>query len=239
MSSLLFILRRISGITIAMFKSRLTKPTIIMLYGLPGSGKSFFARQASDLLGIPHISSDRIRYELFETPTFSKDEQAVVFNIMMIMLEQFTRVGMSAILDVSLSRQADRKLVREYSKKNKYENTLLWIQSDAESCFARTKNRDRRKSDDMYSADITRGQFDDVERGMQAPAGEDAMVISGKHLFDSQKNVFLRKLREMQLLADSDALGSGFAKPGMVNLVSSAQRAAGRVDPSRRNVNIG
>jgi predicted kinase len=211
---------------------------MIMLYGLPGSGKSFFARQASELLGIPHISSDRIRYELFEKPSFSKDEQAVVFNIMMIMLEQFARVGLSSIIDVSLSRQADRKLVREYAKKNKYETVLLWIQADAESCFARTKTRDRRKSDDMYSADITRGQFDDVERSMQSPSGEDAVVVSGKHLFESQKNVFLRKLREVQLLSDTDVLGSGFAKPGMVNLVSGAQRAAGRVDPTRRNVNI-
>jgi predicted kinase len=222
-----------------MSKSRLTRPTIIMLYGLPGSGKSFFARQAADMLSVPHVSSDRIRYELFEKPTYSKDEQAVIFNIMMIMLEQFTRSGLSAIMDVSLSRAADRKLVREFAKRSKVDTMLLWLQADADSCFARTKNRDHRKSDDMYSADITRAQFDEVERGMQAPANEDAVVISAKHLFESQKNVFLRKLREMQLLSDTDSLSAGIAKPGMVNLVSSAQMAAGRVDQSRRNVMIG
>lgn len=221
-----------------MSKSRLLRPTIVMLYGLPGSGKTFFARQASEMLGIPHISSDRIRYELFEKPTFSKDEQAVVFNIMMIMLEQFTRSGLSALLDVSLGRAADRKLIREFAKKHKIETMLLWLQADSESCFARIKTRDRRKSDDQYSADMSREQFDTLERHMQTPTGEDAVVISGKHLFESQRNVFLRKLREMQLLSESDSATSGLAKPGMVNLVTSAQMAAGRVDQSRRNVMI-
>jgi hypothetical protein len=73
-----------------------------------------------------------------------------------------------------------------------------------------------------------------IEQQMQPPTGEDAVVISGKHLFDSQRNVFIRKLREMQLLAQDQTSTSGVAKPELVNLVSAAQMQAGRVDPARR-----
>lgn len=209
-----------------------------MLYGLPGSGKSFFSRQTSELLGIPVISSDRIRYELFEKPTYSRDEQQVVINIMNVMLEEYLKHGMSVIYDVSLNRTQDRKALREFAKKQGVSTILLWLQADADTCLMRSKNRDHRKADDKYSADMTRELMEYIDSQMQAPVGEDAVVISGKHLYESQKNVFLRKLREMQLLSVEQASGTGVAKPELVNLVSAAQMQAGRVDQNRRNLII-
>ena len=38
------------------------------MLGLPGSGKSFFARQLAETLDFDHISSDAIRTELFGRP---------------------------------------------------------------------------------------------------------------------------------------------------------------------------
>lgn len=53
-----------------MQKSSISQPVVIYMYGLPGSGKSFIARQLSESLGLAHVSSDRIRFELFEgTPS--------------------------------------------------------------------------------------------------------------------------------------------------------------------------
>jgi predicted kinase len=221
-----------------MQKNKLSKQLLVMLYGLPGSGKSFFSRQTSELLNIPIISSDRIRYELFEKPTYSKEEQQIVFNLMTMMLEEYARSGMSAIFDVSLNRMADRKVLREFAKKQGFATLLVWIQADAETCYARAKHRDGRKADDKYSSDITRDLFDTVEKQMQPPQNEDAIVMSGKHLYESQKNVFLRKLRELQILSSDETTASGVPMPGLVNLVSTAQMHAGRVDAQRRNVSI-
>lgn len=220
-----------------MQRSKIATPTLIVLYGLPGSGKSFFSRQAGELLGAPVISSDRIRYELFEKPTFSKEEQLVVFSMMNVMLEQYADLGMSVIYDASVSRASDRKLLREFAKNKKMNYILVWLQADAETCFMRAKTRDRRKADDKYSHEITREQFATVEKSMQPPAGEDPLVVSGKHLFEGQRNVILRKLREMQILIE-DTDGRGFAKPELVNLVSAAKMKAGRYNDARRNVII-
>lgn len=220
-----------------MIKPKLSKPTVLLLFGLPGSGKSFFSRQASETLNIPHISSDRIRYELFEKPSFSKEEQSIVQNIMLIMLEDYLKLGLSAIFDISINRLQDRRTMRDIIRKNNAQSVLIWLQADSETCFNRAKIRDRRKADDKYSHEITQGQFDEIEKTMQNPQNEDAIVISGKYLFDSQKQSLLRRLKEMQLLLDSDLNGS-VAKPELVNLVSHAQMSAGRVDPSRRNVII-
>jgi predicted kinase len=218
-----------------MQKSKLTHPVLITLYGLPGSGKTFFARQASDLLGIPHISSDRIRFELFEKPTLSKEENAVVFNMMVMMLEEYAKAGVPVVFDVSLSRAIDRKNMRELARKLGMESLLVWIQTDQDTAHARTRSRDRRKADDKYATELTREQFDMLASLMQQPTHEDFVVVSGKHLFDSQKNVLLRKFREMQLMSEQATSEAGVAKPELVNLVSSAK---GRVDQTRRNVII-
>lgn len=217
-----------------MQRSKLTKQLVVLLYGYPGSGKSFFSRQVGEYMGMPVISSDRIRYELFDKPTFSRDEQQVVMNLMNIMLEDYLKAGLSVVYDVSLNRAQDRKYLREFAKKQGASSILLWLQSDIDSCFLRAKNRDRRKADDKYSVEMTEQLMRSIEEQMQAPQGEDAVVISGKHLFDAQRNVFLRKLREMQLIAVEQSAASGVAKPELVNLVSAAQMQAGRVDSSRR-----
>ena len=218
-----------------MRKSTLLKQLLIIFFGLPGSGKTFFSRQASEMLNMPVISSDRIRYELFEKPTYSKEENQVVMNMMNIMLDEYIKAGLSVIYDISLNRAQDRKLMKDLDKKHKLSTMLIWLQADNETCFGRVKSRNPQKIDDQYSPSMSQTTFNNIEKQMQLPVGEDAVVISGKHLFNSQKNVFLRKLSELQAIAETDP-NFHVPMPGLVNLVSGAQ--AGRVDPNRRNVNI-
>ena len=42
----------------------LAKPLVLVVIGLPGAGKSFFARQFSETFGAPMVSGDRIRHVL-------------------------------------------------------------------------------------------------------------------------------------------------------------------------------
>ncbi|MBP9761852.1 AAA family ATPase [Candidatus Saccharibacteria bacterium] len=55
-----------------MGKLQPTKPLLVLLYGMPGSGKTFFARQLCDQISAAHVQGDRIRDEIFENPTYSK-----------------------------------------------------------------------------------------------------------------------------------------------------------------------
>ncbi len=223
--------------TIGMQKPKLSRPVLFLFYGLPGSGKTFFSRQVAQLFNIPHISSDRVRYELFENPTFSREEQTVVSNMMNMMVEEFFKVGMSAIYDVSLNRATDRRTMREIARSMGATPLLIWLQAEPETCFARARVRDRKKPDDVYSTEMTQELFGAIMNSMQAPQGEDPLVISAKHLFNSQRDTLLRKLKEMGLLIEGEGTPQ-IAKPALVNLVSRAQMEAGRVDHTRRNLTI-
>jgi adenylylsulfate kinase-like enzyme len=57
-------------ILMAISKLTLAKPVLIYLYGFPGAGKSYVARNLVETLQAANVSGDRIRSELFESPRY-------------------------------------------------------------------------------------------------------------------------------------------------------------------------
>lgn len=220
-----------------MHRSRLSHPVLVYMYGMPGCGKTFVSRQLSDTLGMAHLNSEQLRYELFDKPQYDKTEQQIVTHLMNFMTEQFLRVGVSVVYDMSVNRLADRRILRDLAARAGAKEMLVWLQIDLDSAWARCEARDRRTADDKYSEDFNQAAFEKYIRGMQNPQDENALVLSGKHLFNSQKTVLIRRLREIGALTD-EMLDQKMAKPELVNLVSRAQAQAGRVDYARRNVVI-
>ncbi len=209
-----------------------TKPVLFMLYGLPGSGKSYVARQLSNHLRAAHVHGDRIKSELFENPRFDRQENAVVSQLMDYMTEEFLNSGISVIYDTNVLRAAQRHMMREAARKAHAQPLVIWIQIDVESAFVRTQQRDRRKTDDRYSPSLDRSTFDNIAAHMQNPTtAEDYVVISGKHVFNTQLSAIMKKLHDMNVIHIDD-VSSGVAKPGLINLIPDP--TAGRVDLNRR-----
>lgn len=218
-----------------MSKIVLTKPTFICLYGFPGSGKSYVARNLANEIQLAHVSSDRIRSELFQNPRYDSQENAIVNHLMNYMSEEFLNSGVSVIYDTNALRAAQRRQLRDLARKHKAEYLLIWLQVDIDTAFARTQERDRRTADDKYAEPQTKLTFDRQVAGMQNPQGEEYLVISGKHTFSTQKSAIINRLYQMGLTG-SDTLLTHIPKPELTNLIPNPH--GGRVDLSRRNITI-
>lgn len=212
------------------------KPLLLHLYGFPGSGKTYFARQLCEHLQAAHVQADRIRFELFENPRYDKSENDVIIQLMDYMTEEFLSAGISVVYDTNAMRLSQRHNLREMARKAHAQPILVWLQVDPDSSFARTTQRDRRRSDDKYAAPMDRSIFDNLAGYMQNPQNtEDYVVISGKHVFKTQFSAVMKRLHELNLISSTE-VSSQVAKPGMVNLIPNP--AAGRVDMTRRNIMI-
>ncbi len=217
-------------------KLRLTRPTLFMVYGYPGAGKTFFARQFCEDITAAHLQGERIRSELFEDPRYDSEENGIVTHLLDYMTGEFLTAEVSVVYDVNALRMSQRRELREMARKHKAEVVMLWFQIDAESAFARAHKRDRRRVDDKYSESIDRTTFQSIAGGMQNPGlKEEYVVISGKHTYQTQRASVLKKLYDTGLLDTSAAKGN-VVKPGLVNLIPNP--LGGRVDDTRRNIFI-
>jgi len=216
-------------------KVQTSTPVLILLYGFPGSGKTHFARQLSDNLQSAHVHGDRIRHELFEKPRYDKEENAIVAQLMDYMTEEFLSAGITVIYDVNAARQTQRRSMREMARKLGAKSVIVWFQMDADTAFARTRKRDRRKLDDKYARSYTPELFRSYINHMQQPSNEDYVVVSGKHIFESQRTAIFKKLIELGYIK-TQAGQEKVAKPGLINLVP--RNNSGRVDMDRRNISI-
>lgn len=213
-----------------------TKPLLILLYGYPGSGRTYFARQLTENLQAAHVHGDRIRGELFDEPRYDKEENDAIAQLMDYMTSEFLRAGVGVVYDTNAMRAGQRRKLRDMARNNSAVPLLVWLQIDMETAYARVSNRDRRRSDDKYAGPSDRATFERVAGGMQNPLNtEDYIVISGKHGFKTQLAAFARRLREMGLLPTVEA-NTKLIKPGLINLIPKTP--AGRVDLSRRNIVI-
>src|ERR1700730_12442220 len=133
-----------------------SKPLLILLYGFPGAGKTYFARQLCEHLQAAHIQGDRIRGELFERPLYDKEENQVITQLMDYMTGEFLNAGISVIYDTNAMRLTQRRALRETARRLHAQPLLIWLQIDHESALVRVGKRDRCRSDDKFAMPITR-----------------------------------------------------------------------------------
>jgi predicted kinase len=211
------------------------KPFLLLFYGYPGAGKTYFARQFCDNVQAAHLQSDRIRGELFEEPRYDKQENDIVAQLMDYMTEEFLSAGLSVAYDVNAMRLKQRRALYDLAYKYRAQPLLVWFQMDQDTAFARNIKRDRRRADDKYAPAWDRTTYESIIGHMQNPTpGEGYAVVSGKHLYNMQQSAVLSKMRDTGVLSLDDS-NSGVIKPGLVNLIPKHQ---GRFDMSRRNIAI-
>ena len=82
--------------------------SLIILSGLPGSGKSYFARELADGEDMIIVESDALRRLLFPKPVYTKEESAFLFRTCHAFIEDQLRRGRSVISDSTNLQERNR-----------------------------------------------------------------------------------------------------------------------------------
>lgn len=177
-------------------KSLITsRPMVVLMVGIPGSGKSFFAQKFSDLFHTPVVSFDKLHYLLFSEPTFSKEEEVLVANLMNCQIQELFKTQRTFIVDGAMNTKMARLEIAKAARTHEYGLLVVWVQTDSASSRYRALNRSKKRSEDKYNFLLTSEQFESFAKRITPPDNrEDHVVISGKHTFASQAKAVLKKI---------------------------------------------
>ncbi|WP_420577719.1 AAA family ATPase [Ekhidna sp.] len=103
---------------------------IIIVFGLPGSGKSFFASRLAEKLEAKYVNSDKLRLNLFPVRSYSEEEKNQVYESMIREMEIAIRKGESLVLDATFYREDIRNKFIEKAKGHR--QTIRFIEVHAE-----------------------------------------------------------------------------------------------------------
>ena len=86
---------------------------LIMVCGLPGTGKTTLAKAVAERIGAVHISSDTVRMKMLKERTYSEEEKERVYDFMLEEAEKELRKGKKVVLDATFYRKKLREKARE------------------------------------------------------------------------------------------------------------------------------
>jgi predicted kinase len=84
-------------------------PVIVVVSGLPGTGKSYFCRKLTERLDMVILESDSLRKQLFSSPTYDKEESTQLFKACHGLVEELLRKGISVALDATNLEEHNRE----------------------------------------------------------------------------------------------------------------------------------
>lgn len=155
----------------------LTKPHMIIMVGLPGSGKSFFAEKFADTFHAPYVNRQKIGKLTSENIDALAHLQAT----------ELLKTNQSFIFEGASDTRAERTILAKLAKEAGYEPLFLWVQVDTLTA------RDR--SSTGKHASLSPETFEQLSKRFTPPNNvEKPLVISGKHTYASQAKVVLKKL---------------------------------------------
>lgn len=168
---------------------------VLMIVGVPGSGKSHFARQFAEVFHTPLVSFDKIRHQLFSEPQFSKDEELLVASLMNSQIQELYKTQKSFIVDGAVNSRMARAEIERVARSHDYAYLTIWVQTDNDSAMYRSVSRNKRRAGDAFNTAMSEAQFADFAKRINPPsAKENHVVISGKHTFATQAKVVLQKI---------------------------------------------
>jgi len=101
-------------------------PLLIVIFGLPGTGKTTLARELSGRLHRPHLNTDRIRSDLGKKARYKDTDKEFIYRELLNETGKLLESGQSTILDGTFYREGLRRMVEATAKR--YHARVKWIE---------------------------------------------------------------------------------------------------------------
>lgn len=143
----------------------MNRPSLILLVGIPGSGKTTYAKKyIEEHPSIVHLSSDDIRKELYGDESI-QGNPSEVFTLMQKRAVEFLNNGQSVVYDSTAVTRKDRAgIIAACPKFVKIECHIIW--APIETCIERDASRKRTVGKEVIDRMLKRFQAPYYDEGI-------------------------------------------------------------------------
>ncbi len=143
-------------------------PIMIIVFGLPGTGKTTFATELARELKIVHFNTDMIRHKLGKTGQYDVQTKSLIYEEMLRLTESELKKGNSVIVDGTFYKKSLREQYEELA--NNYAAEVKRIEMHAtEAIVLERLSEERRYSEaDQMVYQIITGEFEAEEKPVLA-----------------------------------------------------------------------
>jgi predicted kinase len=152
------------------------RPILIVIFGLPGTGKTTFATALSNQLGIKHFNTDIIRSLSGKSQQYDKENKALIYDEILKLTRLEFEKGKSVIVDATFYKKKLRKRFKVLAQK--YDASVKWIEVCAgEEVVKKRVSKKRPYSEaDFAVYQMIKSQFEPMEeKYIQLFSGQEEM----------------------------------------------------------------
>lgn len=133
---------------------------IVIVFGLPESGKSYFAERLAKAIQAEYVNSDRLRMEMYPKRTYSESEEEAVYNRMLNKMNEAFTQNKSVVLDAPFHKESLRKRFTKNIRDNIY---FIEVWADDSIIQERLKKESPFSEADYNAHQLIREQWEPIE----------------------------------------------------------------------------
>ena len=155
------------------------EPVLIVVSGLPGTGKSYLTSRLAERLPLTVLESDSLRKIIFSPPRYDTKESSYLFRIIYHLIEKLLAKGISLVLDATNLSERNREYLYCIGDRSGVKIVLVWVEAPPEVVRRRLGSRQE-----------DAGNKSDADWGVYQQMRPVAQKISRKHfVVDTSRDI--------------------------------------------------
>lgn len=146
------------------------------MLGYPGAGKTTTAKAIHEVTGAVHLWADHVRRQMFGQPTYSHEENLMLYEHLNQVTDKLLGTGQSVIFDTNFNFYKDREHLRHIAEHHGADAIIIWVRTPRGIAKARA-TKDAHVQDTRILGNIPLEDFERISHNLEAPAIDEKYII--------------------------------------------------------------